>query len=106
MDKRKFREIDNFLKKIEELYKPEKMLIFGSRARDEHLATSDYDILIVSKEFEGIHFLKRISTMFEHWGYDYDIDILPYTPKEFEKKKQEIGIVAEAVREGIEIVVR
>ena len=29
------------------------------------------------------------------------MDILPYTPEEFEKKKHEIGIVKEALSEGI-----
>jgi len=28
---------------------------------------------------------------------------LPYTPEEFAKRKEEIGIVKEAVKEGIEL---
>jgi hypothetical protein len=31
------------------------------------------------------------------------MDILCYTPEEFEKKKKQIGIVRTAVEEGIEI---
>ena len=37
------------------------------------------------------------------WGYDYDVDIICLTPQELDKKKKEIGIIKEAVREGIEI---
>jgi len=39
----------------------------------------------------------------EVWDHDWDIDLPLYTPEEFgEKKKKEIGIVKEAVKEGID----
>jgi len=101
MDKSGIREIEDFLKSLRSVYAPEKIIIFGSRARGDNLVRSDYDIVVVSRKFENAHFLERISNLLELW--DYDIDILPYTPKEFEQKKKEIGIVAEVVEEGIEV---
>ena len=65
---------------------------------------SDYDIIVVSDMFEGIHFLDRLKMLFELWDYDFDLDILAYTLREFEEKRKEIGIVSEAVRKGIELV--
>ena len=103
MGKRRTGEIDTFLKEVRKKFDPELMILFGSRARDEALKSSDYDILIVSKKFDGIHFLDRIYRLLELWDYDWDVDLLPYTPEEFEKKKKEIGIVREAVKEGIEM---
>jgi len=103
MDKSGIREIEDFLKSLRNVYAPEKIIIFGSRARGDNLVRSDYDIVVVSRKFENVHFLERISNLLKLWDYDYDIDILPYTPKEFEQKKKEIGIVAEAINEGIEV---
>lgn len=103
MGKEGTEDIEDFIKKAREKFNPELILLFGSRARNEHLRSSDYDILIVSSQFEGVHFLDRISALLELWDYDWDVDLLPYTPEEFEEKKREIGIVSEAVREGIRI---
>ena len=41
--------------------------------------------------------------MYDYWNLDYPVDFLCYTPEEFEKKKKEISIVKEAVKEGIDI---
>ncbi|MEN4017549.1 MAG: nucleotidyltransferase domain-containing protein [Methanobacterium sp.] len=94
-------DIKNFLYLVKKEFNPELVLLFGSRARNEYLKESDYDFIIVSKKFEGIHFLERIQQLLEFWDLDQDVDILPYTPEEFEKKKNEIGIVNEAFKEGI-----
>jgi predicted nucleotidyltransferase len=94
-------EIENFLVQVKKKFNPELILLFGSRARDEHLKASDYDLLIVSESFQGVHFLERIYKLLEFWDYNWDVDILPYTPEEFHKKKNQIGIVNQAVKEGI-----
>ncbi len=94
-------EIEDFITQVKKRYHPELILLFGSRARDDHLKHSDYDIIIVSEEFEGIHFLERIYQLLEFWDYNFDVDILPYTPDEFNKKRNQIGIVNQAIKEGI-----
>ncbi|OFV68421.1 MAG: nucleotidyltransferase [Candidatus Syntrophoarchaeum caldarius] len=103
MDKKRTDEIDQFLKQVEREFKPEHIILFGSRAGEDYLEQSDYDIIVVSEMFEGIHFLNRMTMLYELWDYDFDLDILAYTPDEFEEKKKEIGIVSEAVKEGIEL---
>lgn len=79
------------------------MILFGSRARGEHLKGSDVDLLVVSPDFAGIPFLKRIREIVALWDSDLDLEVLPYTPDEFERKRREIGIVAVAAAEGVEI---
>jgi len=96
-------EIEGFLKKVREKFEPHKIVLFGSRGRGDEFKQSDYDIIVVSPRFEGVPFLKRLEMLFELWDYDFNLDILAYTPEEFEAKSQELGIVAQAVREGIEI---
>jgi len=58
-------ELEGFLEKVRRRFSPEAMILFGSRARDEHLKQSDYDLIIISKKFEGIHFLERIYQLLE-----------------------------------------
>ncbi|MFQ6016026.1 MAG: nucleotidyltransferase domain-containing protein [Anaerolineae bacterium] len=91
-----------FLKRIKG-YRIEKAIIFGSRARGDHLKESDLDLILVSKGFEGILFTDRISRVYRFWDGDFSLEVLCYTPEEFEKKKRMIGLVQDAVREGIEI---
>jgi hypothetical protein len=93
--------INEFLDQVKINFNPELILLFGSRARNEHLKESDYDFIIVSKKFEGVHFLKRIEQVLLFWNLNQDVDILSYTPEEFRKKKNQIGIVSEALKEGI-----
>ena len=94
-------EIKEFQKRVNKEFNPEVFILFGSRARGDSLKESDYDFIIVSRKFQGIHFLERIQMVLELWDYDWDEDILPYTPEEFNVKKDQIGIVNEAVKQGI-----
>lgn len=95
--------IDRFLAVIKEKYSPEKVLLFGSRARGDHLIDSDVDMIIVSKKFEGVNWLKRIRDVSVYWEGLVPLEPICYTPAEFEEKKNMIGIVSEAVKEGVEL---
>jgi predicted nucleotidyltransferase len=103
MDSDRTKEIKDFLHKLNKEFSPELVILFGSRARDEYLTHSDFDFIVVSKKFKGVHFLERIYRLLELWQYDTDVDFLPYTPEEFQKKKEQIGIVSQAIKEGIKI---
>jgi len=93
--------VQGFVKRVREKFDPQMILWFGSRVKGEALKTSDYDFLVVSKAFEGIFFHKRMSMVYrEVLDLSASFDILCYTPKEFEKKRHELGLVKEAVREG------
>jgi len=96
-------EIKEFLTRVEQRFRPEKIILFGSRARGDHLKDSDYDIIVVSRYFEGCHFLDRLALLFELWDYEFGLDILAYTPEEFEEKKAGLGVVGEAAKKGIEV---
>lgn len=92
-----------FVKKIKEDIKIERVILFGSRARGDNLKGSDFDFIIVSKEFEKSPFVLRAAVFYDYWDQKVDVEILCYTPKEFEKKMRQIGIVKTAVEEGIEL---
>ena len=107
MDKAKNREIKSkvkkYLKILNKKFKVEKSILFGSRARNDYLDTSDVDLIVVSKDFSNIVFRKRMGEVIEHWGGDVDLEVICYTPEEFEKMKKRIGLVRKAVEEGIEM---
>lgn len=103
MGKESISGISSFIKKVKGTFAPQKMLLFGSRAGTDYLKTSDYDILIVSEKFRGVHYLKRLESLYDLWNYDARVDLLAYTPEEFEKKKRQIGITQRAAKEGIAI---
>lgn len=97
--------MDKFLEIVKEKYSPDKILLFGSRARGDHLLESDVDIIIVSRKFEGVNWLTRIREVANLWPGLILLEPLCYTPEEFDEKKEEIGIVNQAVEEGLELEV-
>lgn len=103
MGKEAVSEIRDFVQKVRAEFVPKTILLFGSRAGKDYLKTSDYDLLIVSEKFRGVHYLKRLESLYDLWDYDIRADILAYTPEEFEKKKMQIGIAQRASKEGIAI---
>ena len=104
MDKRKDSErLKDFIKKIEKGFSPCKILLFGSRARNEEWENSDYDIVIISDKFEGVHWLNRISSIVKYWNLYSNIDILPYTFEEFENKLKESSFVRNLAKESVEL---
>ncbi|MHA1369876.1 MAG: nucleotidyltransferase domain-containing protein [Promethearchaeota archaeon] len=96
--------IIDFIRAVRAHFSLEQVILFGSRARGDHFTTSDYDILLVSNDFEGMLFSERVASVLDHWHwYPVEVDVICLTPGEFNKKKGQIGIIREAVREGIEI---
>ncbi len=88
---------------IKEKYAPERLLLFGSRARGDHLRDSDIDLLVVSSKFRGVEWRKRIIDIFGHWDKKQMLEPICLTPEEFTKKRKQIGIIKQAVKEGIEL---
>ena len=78
-------------------------VIFGSRARGDALSTSDLDVILVSPTFQSIPFLKRAVAVLEALDYPGGLELLCYTPEEFEAKRDEYGIVRVALEEGISV---
>lgn len=107
MDKKENRkiksEVRDYIKRLNKRFKVEKSILFGSRARKDYLDTSDVDLIVVSKDFSNMNFRKRMNEAIEYWNGNVDLEIICYTPEEFEKMRRKIGLVKKAVEEGIEI---
>lgn len=95
--------VTEFARRLKAAFRVDRMLLFGSRARGDHLVSSDYDFLVVSDDFAGIPFPRRMTMMYEYWDAPAPVEVFCYTPEEFQRKAGQIGLVAEALREGVEV---
>lgn len=96
--------LKGFIAVLKEKYRLEQAIFFGSRARGDHLKHSDVDLLLVSPDFEGVSFPDRATRIYDYWEGKMSLEILCYTPAEFERKKNMIGLVRDALREGISLL--
>ncbi len=107
MDRKPDKKTLGLLKKhinfINKKFSPNTIILFGSRARGDHLEESDFDLIVVSDKFKNINFRDRISKAYGLWDKKQNLDVICYTNKEFESKKNQMGIVRTAVQEGINI---
>lgn len=90
--------VDFVLKKIVSFYNPEMVYLFGSQARNEANKNSDIDFLII-KEFEQPKRLRALEFRKELRGQNYyPVDLVVYTPQEFEDESQIKGTMAYRIK--------
>ncbi len=92
------------LPKLVEEFGPEKVLIFGSRARGTADEDSDIDIIVVSSYFADIPFLRRMPHVLKKVPFLKHVDYLCYTRSEYEKIKNESAIIMDALENAVELV--
>ena len=104
MDKKTDKIVRSFVKEVRKKIPSSKIYLFGSRVNGNAKKDSDYDFLIISKDFRGSNFEKRSSEIyFLKRKIPAAMDIICYTPEEFKKKRNQIGIVKTAIEQGVEI---
>ena len=86
---------------LRERLAPLTAIAFGSRVRGDALSTSDLDLVLVSPSFASLPYLKRALAVLELLDYPPGLELLCYTPEEFDEKRQELGIVRVALEEGV-----
>jgi predicted nucleotidyltransferase len=89
----------NELVRILRRYEPERIILFGSRARGEADEHSDYDVIVIKRTQRP--FLERLREMVPFLvEFGRPAEILVYTPEEFEQMS-ETGFGWIVRREGI-----
>jgi hypothetical protein len=96
--------VEAFASRLQERYRVRRLILFGSRAEGRADQWSDYDFVVVSPDFQGVPFLKRLPDLYELWDAPVGIDILCYTPAEFEQLTSQATLVQEAARTGVRVV--
>ena len=79
-------------------FNPVKIILFGSMARDDHDEDSDVDVIVVYNSDKK--FLDRLAELYENWSLPRGVDILAYTPMEFEEMLEESSFIVDAVNTG------
>lgn len=91
--------IDNLKSKI----KINKVILFGSAAKYKLDKNSDLDIIVLSNDFKKINFLKRLEFLSHARNGNarkIPMDIIGYTPDEFNKLSKESLVLKEAKENG------
>ena len=87
------------LVRILQPYEPERIILFGSRARGEADEHSDYDVIVIKRTQRP--FLERLQEMVPFLvKFRRPAEILVYTPEEFERMG-ETGLGWIVRREGV-----
>lgn len=95
-------EIKKLKKKLSPHYHLDETILFGSRARGDHLLDSDVDLLLVSGDFPK-NFHERIRQVALEWESTVPLEPICYTPPEIVELRERKGIVKQALKEGIRI---
>src|SRR5438094_495421 len=92
--------LEQIVARIVEQAQPEKVILFGSRARGDARSSSDFDILVI-KECDESRARREVPLYRALAGLWADVDIIVYTPEEvWEWSAVPQAFVTTAVREG------
>lgn len=79
---------------------PERIVLFGSAAREQADRWSDVDLILVVPTAK--RFLDRLEDAYLRWTLPFAADILVYTPAEFEALVvEENPLISEALAHGV-----
>ncbi len=85
---------------LESEFKPETVIIFGSRITGNAQEGSDIDVLIISQLFKDIPFIKRMPMVLRKTRFEKHVDYICYTPTEFENIKDRSSVIMDALENG------
>jgi predicted nucleotidyltransferase len=92
--------LDEIVKKIVEQFHPDKIILFGSYARNEYTEDSDFDILVVMP-VENHQRRKANEIDLALADRTVPMDVIVVTPEQYNRQKDLIGtIIYQAAREG------
>lgn len=93
-------EVERFLARVRRTFPSCKIYLFGSRARGTPHRDSDWDFVVVGSEFKRWDKFHRIVEVYRLDDGEAPIDVICFTPEEFEQEKRGPSIIQEAIREG------
>ena len=91
--------LDAIVRRVVEVARPEKIILFGSAAHGEMTRHSDVDLLVVKA---GVHRRELAGRIYEKlYGVDAAVDVIVVTPADIERYKSSHALVIKpALREG------
>jgi len=98
--------IHAIVRRIVDTAKPDRVILFGSRARGEARPNSDFDVLVI-KHSDEPRYRRSIPLYVAVADLPVEVEVMVYTPEEVEEWKEvPQAFVTTAVREGLTIYER
>jgi len=89
--------LDDLIYRLREMPEIERVILFGSYAAGRRDLFTDLDVIIVMETEQD--FIQRTAALYRLLQTDVDLDLLVYTPDEFEKKRKQ-GFLRHALETG------
>ena len=94
----------DFLVKVKYVLDDVDVYLFGSYARGDWLYDSDIDLIIVSPKFRGLDVGKRYVLARNLISDEVSVELLLYTPEEFERVKRKSIVIQDAMEYWIKLL--
>jgi predicted nucleotidyltransferase len=92
--------VQDIVRRIVAIAQPEKVILFGSRARGEARPDSDFDVLVIKESAEP-RYRRSVPLYVALADVPVEVEVLVYTPQEVEEWSEvPQAFVTTAVREG------
>jgi hypothetical protein len=107
------RELKRYLDRVSDRWPIDVALLGGARAADEHGAPAqrergpEYVVILVSPAYDGMPWLERVYQAGALWDaleMGGPTDVHCYTPAEFERKRDTLRAVRDAVDAGVDLI--
>ncbi len=95
--------LKKFTIEIRNAFSDATVLLFGSRAKGTARSDSDYDLIIVSKQFKGIPFANRPYAIWSKSQTVIAADLLCYAPNEVDEIARKSFILKDALKYAVSI---
>ncbi|KAA5806901.1 nucleotidyltransferase domain-containing protein [Thermoanaerobacterium thermosaccharolyticum] len=91
-------ELNKIVKILIDEYKVEKIILFGSLAKNEINEWSDIDLIVIKDTDKP--FYERLEEVIEIVKPDIGVDIIVYTPEEVEEMRESLFYTEEVLKKG------
>jgi hypothetical protein len=107
------RELERYVQRVSDRWPIQRAVLGGARVADLHGAGPqrergpEYVIVLVSEHFEGVPWLERAyvaGTLWDAYEMGAPADVHCYTPVEFDRKRETMRAVRDALDDGLELL--